>query len=174
MLEPGPGASESIYVAAGQERLEGELRLRYPDGCETGKAVITHGYSLPAKNIIHAVCPQWLDGNQGEESFLRSAYTESMKLAEKSKCKSIAFPLLSAGSYRYPRMDAIKVAVNAVMDYLTDHEMDARNACFTKMTPALERKDPAAFSKTHLTFQLRRWSSGRRRCQVLMERCIAK
>ena len=61
LLEPGPGASEAIYVAAGQERVEGELRLYYPDGCQTGKAVITRGYGLLAKWIIHAVLPEQED-----------------------------------------------------------------------------------------------------------------
>lgn len=131
-LEPGPGASEAIYVAAGQERLEGELRLQYPDGCDIGKAVITNGYELPAKKIIHAVCPQWLDGMQGEQGFLYSAYMESLKLAGKNKCGSIAFPLLSAGSYEYPRIDAIKVAVNAIMDYLTEYEMNVFLVFFTE------------------------------------------
>lgn len=61
LLEPGPGTSEAIYIAAGQERLEGELRLRYPDGCEMGKAVITHGFDLIADWIIHTVCYRFYD-----------------------------------------------------------------------------------------------------------------
>ena len=132
LLEQGSGASRSIYMAAGEEQLEGELRLRYPDGCEMGKAVITDGYALPAKKIIHTVCPQWLDGENGEADFLYSAYMEALILAEKNKCGSIAFPLLSTGSYRYPRFDAIKIAVHAILDFLTDNYMDVYLVFFGK------------------------------------------
>ena len=115
---------KAIYVAAGQERLEGELRLSYPNGCEIGKAVITHGYDLPARWIIHAVCPQWLGGDQGERNFLESVYREFLKLARDNKCCSISFPLLSTGSYQFPRFDAIRIGVNAILDFLEEHEMD--------------------------------------------------
>ena len=132
LLEPGPGTSKAIYVAAGQEKLEGELRLSYPDGCEVGKAVITHGYDLPAKWVIHAVCPQWLGGDQGEREFLMSVYRESLKLARDNKCSSISFPLLSAGSYRFPRFDAIRIGVDTILDFLMEYEMDVYMVFFGK------------------------------------------
>ena len=82
-LEQGDGTSEAIYRAAGQQ-LVNELRLKYPDGCEIGKAVITYSYkAIQARYIIHAVCPQWLGGHLGEREFLHSAYKESLLLAKK-------------------------------------------------------------------------------------------
>ena len=132
LLEPGPGTSKAIYVAAGQKRLEGELRIRYPDGCEMGKAVITHGFDLPAKWVIHAVCPQWLGGTEGERGYLESAYKESLKLAKENKCISISFPLLSAGSYEFPPFDAIRIGVNAILDFITEYEMEVYMVFFSR------------------------------------------
>lgn len=131
VLEEGSGASKAIFVAAGEQKVKNELHLRYPDGCEMGKAVITLGYNLPARHIIHAVCPQWLGGRHGEKEFLYSAYTESMRLAEENKCGSIAFPLLSTGSYKFPRMEAIRIAINAILDYVTEHDIDVYLVFFT-------------------------------------------
>lgn len=131
-LEMGPGASESIYKAVGQKLMEKELKYFYPDGCEMGRAAVTPGHGQPAKWVIHAVCPQWLGGEKGEADFLRSAYRESLALAEEKKCESIAFPLLSSGSYMYPRMQAIRIAVDAIMEFLSDHEMEVFLVLFTK------------------------------------------
>ena len=131
-LRIGSGASESIYEAAGRKKLEGEINLLYPDGCEMGKAVVTHGYDRPAKWIIHAVCPQWQGGELGEADFLYSAYRESLLLAKEKKCASVAFPLLSTGSYMYPRMQAISIAVNAFMDFLAENEMEIILVLFEK------------------------------------------
>lgn len=130
-LEMGPGASESIFLAAGRERLEGELRISYPNGCQMGKAVATNGFDLPARWIIHAVCPQWQGGGLKEDEFLYSAYHEALLLAKEKKCESIAFPLLSSGSYLYPRMQAIYIAVNAIMDFLAENEMEVILVLFT-------------------------------------------
>ena len=131
-LAMGPGASESIFRAAGMQKLEGTLRVLYPEGCEMGKAVVTHGFDLPAKWIIHAVCPQWLGGKYKEDEFLYSAYREALLLAREKKCGSIAFPLLSAGSYMYPRMQAIYIAVKAIMDFLAENEMEVILVLFTR------------------------------------------
>lgn len=132
LLEQGSGTSKAIFEAAGETQLSGELHLNYPDGCEIGKAAITRGYNLLAQWIIHAVCPQWLGGDQGEREYLYSAYMESMKLAEENKCKSIAFPLLSTGSYEFPRVEAIRIAVDAILDFVADHDMDVYLVFFTK------------------------------------------
>ena len=126
VLEQGDGASRSIYRAASEQKLKGELSVSYDNKCEIGKAVATYGYDLGhgVKYIIHAVCPQWLGGEYGEAEFLYSAYREALILAKKKKCTSIAFPLLSTGSYQFPRLEAIKIAVNAILDFLTTNEMD--------------------------------------------------
>lgn len=132
VLEEGSGTSKAIFVAAGEKQMTAELRLRYPDGCEIGKAVITHGYDLPAKWVIHAVCPQWLGGDQGERDYLYSAYRESMLLADSKHCKTLAFPLLSTGNYKFPRIEAIRIAINAILDFVADHDMDVFLVFFTK------------------------------------------
>jgi len=126
ILEQGDGASRSIFVAACEQKLKGELSVVHDNDCEIGKAVATFGNDLGhgVKYIIHAVCPQWLGGEYGEEEFLYSAYKESLILAKQKKCRSIAFPLLSTGSNRFPRPEALKIAINAILDFLTDNEMD--------------------------------------------------
>ena len=132
VLEEGSGTSKAIYEAAGAQKVQGQIRLDYPNGCEIGKAAITLGYKLPARYIIHAVCPQWLGGNQGEKEFLISAYTESMRLAEENKCRSIAFPLLSTGNYKFPRMVAIRLAVDAILNYVAEHDLNVYLVFFTQ------------------------------------------
>lgn len=140
LLEPGSGASRSIYKAVGEKKLEGEIRLLYKDMTtgdrviDTGMAVSTGAYRLErrgVKRIIHAVCPQWIDGETGEVDYLYSAYRESLLLAEKDGCKSVAFPVLSAGNYKFPKLLALRVANNAILDFLMEHEMDVIMVFFT-------------------------------------------
>ena len=120
-LLEGSGTSRAIYLAAGEEKLQKAChRIGH---CDLGKAVITKGFGLPAKYIIHAVGPVWRDGASGEEEILYSAYMESMKLAKKLRLSSIAFPLISSGYYGYPKEHALKTAVSAISDFLMEHEM---------------------------------------------------
>lgn len=134
LLEQGSGASRSIYIAAGEIKLENELRLKYPDGCKIGEAVATMAYRLEpdVKWIIHAVCPQWIDGKTGEAEFLYSAYKKSLLLAKEKGCKSIAFPVLSTGSYKFPKLEALRIATNAILDFLSEDEMDVALVLFSK------------------------------------------
>ena len=115
-LLQGAGTSRAIYMAAGEFRLT--RACRKTGHCPVGGAVMTDGFRLPAKYIIHAVGPVWEGGNSGEEQLLRSAYTESMKLAAAHGLDSVAFPLLLSGSYGYPKKEAMRVAVTAINDYL--------------------------------------------------------
>ena len=115
-LMQGAGTSRAIFLAAGEYRLTRACRKK--GHCPVGEAVMTDGFRLPARYIIHAVGPVWEGGNSGEEQFLRSAYTESMKLAAAHGLDSVAFPLLSSGSYGYPKIEAMRVAVSAINDYL--------------------------------------------------------
>ena len=120
-LLEGSGVSRAIYLAAGEEKLQ--KACRRIGRCDPGKAVITKGFGLPARYIIHAVGPVWQDGASGEEEILYSAYMESMKLAKRRRLTSIAFPLISSGYYGYPKERALKTAVSAIRDFLKEHEM---------------------------------------------------
>ena len=120
-LEEGPGASRAIYLAAGEEKLREACRKI--GGCELGKAVITPGFQLPAKYIIHAVGPVWQGGGSGEEEILAGTYRAALRLAVEYKLETIAFPLLCAGNYGFPAGRALRVATRTFEDFLLEHEM---------------------------------------------------
>lgn len=121
-LKQGSGTSRGIFEAAGEEALE--AACREIGHCDMGHAVMTGGFKLPAKYIIHAVCPRWYDGESNEEELLYSAYADSLRIAKEQGLKSVAFPLLSAGNYEYPRDKALNVASHAFADFLAENEMD--------------------------------------------------
>ena len=121
-LAPGGGVCGAIFKAAGYDALAAECaKIGH---CDTGKAVCTKGYKLPSKYIIHTPGPIYFDGRHGEEELLRSCYKSSLELAKAKRVKSVAFPLISAGIYGYPKAEALKVATNAVMDFLAENEME--------------------------------------------------
>lgn len=129
-LQKGGGVCGAIYQAAGARELEAACKVIAP--IRTGEAVITPGFSLPAKYIIHATGPVYRDGTQGEEALLRSAYLNSLRLAVENDCKSIAFPLISSGIYGYPKEDALRVATGTIRDFLSEHDIDVYLAVFDK------------------------------------------
>ena len=121
-LAPGGGVCGAIFDAAGYDALEAECRAI--GHCDTGKAVITKGYALPARYVIHTPGPVYQPQRDDNAELLYSCYKSSLELAKKHKLKSISFPLISAGIYGYPPADALKVATQAISDFLEDNDMD--------------------------------------------------
>ena len=120
-LRPGGGVCGSIFDRAGYDKME--KACQKIGGCAVGNAVMTPGFSLPAKYVIHAVGPIWQGGSQNEEALLRACYIKSLNLAKKHWLKSIAFPLISSGSCGYPKDAALQIAISAISSFLLKHDM---------------------------------------------------
>ena len=129
----GGGVDGAIHRAAGPELL---AECRTIGGCRTGDAVITRGYRLPAKYVIHTVGPIWQGGSAGEAGLLANCYSSSLKLAGEHGVRSVAFPSISTGAYGYPLSQAAQIAVRAVTGYLhADPTIEeVRFVCFDDLT----------------------------------------
>jgi O-acetyl-ADP-ribose deacetylase (regulator of RNase III)/transcriptional regulator with XRE-family HTH domain len=137
-LAMGGGVYGAIFKAAGAAKLQTACDKLSP--IKTGEAVITPGFGLTAKFIVHAAGPVYHGGKQGEEALLRSAYINSMKRAIENDCESIAFPLISSGIYGYPKEEALRVATLAIQDFLADHDLDVTLAVFDKAAFAVSEE----------------------------------
>ena len=137
-LQEGGGVCGALFAAAGVDRLQAACDNLAP--IKTGEAVITQGFKLSAKYIIHTAGPVYRDGNHGEENLLRSCYINSLDAAKRCDCKSIAFPLISSGIYGYPVDEAIKVAISAIGDWLKINDMDVALVIFDEVTFSLAQE----------------------------------
>lgn len=137
-LAPGGGVCGAIFAAAGYERLDRACRAI--GHCDVGQAVLTKGFGLPAKYVIHAVGPIWQGGDHHEEALLRSCYRASLLLARKKGCRSVAFPLISSGAFGYPKTEAMRVAVGAISEFLLEHDMRVLLAVFDRSAALLSEK----------------------------------
>lgn len=129
----GGGVDGAIHRAAGPELLEECRALR---GCPTGEARITGGYRLPARYVIHTVGPVWRGGEQNEDALLASCYRASLQLAAEHEVRSLAFPMISCGVYRFPPERAAEIAMRTVQDE-------------SQSAGALEKVIFCAFSQEH-------------------------
>ena len=124
-LAQGSGVCGFIFRDAGAAKMTAACRKI--GHCPTGSAVITPGFDLPAKNVIHAVGPVWHGGNRNEPELLYGAYKSSLMLAKENGLHSIGFPLISAGIYGYPQEQAWERAITACRDFISgnpDYEID--------------------------------------------------
>lgn len=125
-LSAGGGVCGAIFSAAGYSELKAACdEIGF---CNTGSAVVTPAFSLNAKYIVHAVGPIWRGGDQDEDKLLYSAYYSSLTAAAEKGCRSIAFPLVSAGIYGYPSEEAWRIALTACRDFTENTDMDVRFA----------------------------------------------
>ncbi len=127
-LRMGGGVCGALFRAAGAAQMQ--AACDEIGHCDTGGAVATPAFALPARYVIHAVGPIWQGGTQGERAQLASCYRASLRLAAQLGCTSIAFPLISAGIYGYPLRDALDVAQAEIKNFLQMHEMQVTLVLF--------------------------------------------
>ena len=142
-LRGGGGVDGAIHRAGGPAIMEECKRIRERQGgCPTGQAVITTGGRLKAKYVVHAVGPVWRGGAHGEDSLLRDAYRNSLRVAKDSGVKTIAFPSISAGAYGFPIERAARIALQAVRDFVLqdNHFSEVRFVLFTSSDYEVYRK----------------------------------
>lgn len=140
----GGGVDGAIHRAGGPAILE-ECRkiVAKQGGCKTGEAVITGAGNLPAKSVIHTVGPVWNGGNKNERALLQNCYYNSMQLALDNDCKTIAFPNIGTGVYRFPKKEAAKIAVETVVQFLrsTNKIEKVTFVCFDEESFALVQEE---------------------------------
>ena len=125
----GWGVDAGIHQKAGPRLLAAREKI---GAIPVGQAAVTPGFGLPAKYVIHAVGPVWVDGKHGEEALLRQTYDSALALAAEKGCRSVAFPLLSSGNYAFPKDAALQTAVAAFSAFLMEHDIRVILTVFDK------------------------------------------
>lgn len=120
-LKRGGGVCGAIFKAAGEKAMQQACDSLAP--IQTGQAVTTPAFNLPSKYVIHAAGPVWEGGMKDEEALLASSYRSALELACSKGLRSIAFPLLSAGVYGYPKKQAYRIAVSSILSFLENHDL---------------------------------------------------
>ncbi|MBQ8922845.1 MAG: macro domain-containing protein [Oscillospiraceae bacterium] len=134
----GSGTDSAVYAAAGADALLAERRKI--GSLAAGQAAVTPAFALQAKYIIHTVGPAWTDGSRGECEILRACYENALALAAELKAESIAFPLIAAGVYGFPKQTALDIALSEIGKFLLTHEMHVILVVFGKEAFALSEK----------------------------------
>jgi O-acetyl-ADP-ribose deacetylase (regulator of RNase III) len=134
----GGGVDGAIHRAAGPGLLE---ECRALGGCPTGEARVTRGHRLLARWVIHTVGPVWSGGERGEDALLASCYRESLELACAKGARTIAFPAISTGAYRFPKERAAAIALLTTADWLREHDqaLAITFCCFSEADAAVYR-----------------------------------
>ena len=143
-LMGGGGVDGAIHRAGGVEILEACKKIvAKQGGCKTGQAVITTAGKLPATYVIHTVGPVWNGGNHSERELLANCYTNSLRLAVENNCKSIAFPNISTGVYRFPKPEAAKIAIQTIKTFLSNDDFIEKIiiVCFDEENFLLARRE---------------------------------
>lgn len=130
----GGGVDGAIHRAAGPELLE---ECKTLGGCRPGEAKITKGYNLPAKYVIHTVGPVWSGGKRSEPDILKNCYLNSLRLAKEKGTKSIAFPAISCGAYRYPPAEAAEIALETTRDFIAKNPNSFEKVVFVLFSKEL-------------------------------------
>lgn len=137
-LQMGGGVCGAIFKAASADKLQ--VACNNLGSIKTGEAVITGGFDLPAKYIIHTAGPVYKDGKYSEAELLRACYINSLALAQETGCESIAFPLISSGIYGYPKAEALGIAAASIVSFLLNSDMNVYLVVFDEATVMVSEK----------------------------------
>lgn len=137
-LKQGSGTSRAIFLAAGEEEMTNACDAI--GHCELGEAIITDGFRLPAKYIIHAVGPVWIDGEHREEEVLAKTYRSAIRLAAEKELASIAFPLISTGNNGFPKQKALQIAITTIYECLMECDLQVYLVLYDKESLDVSRR----------------------------------